>query len=177
MRVSMPKLPSDPLATTTQNSKDHSSKPTTKYYYIYEYPSTKILLSYLIFGGMLGGLILWIPFAIINRSYILDLLSTALMGGAVIGIVPSYITALILIKHEIVLNTAKNWSYLFWLGAISSLGFSLFIMITLAIFDSRGLLGMMNILKEIVIIFTVITVLGGFSSLILGGIVLPKHNH
>lgn len=156
-----------------------SSKPSENsqigYFEIFEYPSSTVITFFLTFGGALGGFILWLPFAFFGWSHIFELLMTTLLGGAVIGAIPSLIVALKLVKQQFVLKQGSDWRYLFGLGAVVSFVYMIFIVLVLTLISKGNILTGMSGFYEFLLIVTLsATLVGGLSSLIIGGIVLPK---
>ena len=141
------------------------------------YPYWRILLCYSLLGGAVGGLItsLFNLFAYLFTNDTLDIILTiasAMLIGAVIGLIPALLTALVIILRRMTLTSWVDYCKLFAIGFGSS---ALFMLAIIAIdagmaphYDPKymplqdyGLIPYMGII-------------GGLSAVILARFTLPK---
>ena len=138
------------------------------------YPKDKIIGSYGLLGGAIGGLIVFLYMIVmfiidgnIFRQKLTDIFKMLLasivgVGGFFFGLIPSLIAALIITKFKIYFDSILKIIPLFIIGFFSSFICACFMIIT------EGFLGALRGIS-------LYSSIGGFSAVVTGWFVLPRH--
>lgn len=142
-----------------------------------EYPSSYVIAVYALLGGPTGGLVIGLLYCIISilnqRDFtlMLQFVIFAIFIGFVVGIIPAMLTGIVLAYNEMTISKVNNFiTYLMiaLTGFIVTVGYIIVLWIMLSGFpkytDMSSVAGLMGVFGLI----------GAFSAIIVGKIVLPK---
>lgn len=146
-----------------------------------KYPHTKVILAFLFYGGAVGGIVVATVSVVL-----LPMIIFAIMGGIILGTVPSVMTGIVLAYKKVCLVTRQDYFYVFLVGYITT--FIYMIMPTDIFSESaRGYglyreyksVGLMTYLFAIILANMIYALIGGVSAMIVGHYCLPKskNNH
>lgn len=146
-----------------------------------KYPHTKVILAFLFYGGAVGGIVVATVSVVL-----LPMIIFAIMGGIILGTVPSVMTGIVLAYKKVCLLTKQDYFYVFLVGYITT--FIYMIMPTDIFSESaRGYglyreyksVGLMTYLFAIILANMIYALIGGVSAMIVGHYCLPKskNNH
>ena len=138
------------------------------------YPKWKVIAQYLLLGGVVGsiGMLLILLIAMILTGGIVEVAEYGLellwiimlfiVGGFFFGLIPSLIAALIITKFKIYFDSILKIIPLFIIGFFSSFVCACFMIITESFLRALGGMSLYGLI-------------GGFSAVVTGWFVLPKH--
>lgn len=136
------------------------------------YPTQKVIGLYVLFGGLIGGLILGIGMLLTNIqkiSYFMASWERTIkefiifsLISSVVGLLPAIITGVACSKLKIYFDSIAQVAKLFVVGFLSTL----LLAIWFAFIDLFG---------DQLVVFLIVCGTGGLSAIITGAIALPKH--
>ena len=155
----------------------------------YNYPTGKVILSYALLGGPLGGFILVglfkifdlispnsivhsIPFQIDSITLIRGFFSLVTLG-IIVGMIPSLLTGCAITKLRFFRKNLSSYFHVFAIGFLITVLFVFLINLVLSDFKlfNNPNLGTVIVMANSMILFGIT---GGLSSVIVGQFVLPK---
>ncbi|PNK59573.1 hypothetical protein [Psychrobacter sp. FDAARGOS_221] len=139
-----------------------------------EYPTVKLIKTFALYGGFVGGLIMWFGFTVISPSNILNMFVFIILNSIVAGLIPSIVTAFILNRLRLILNQPIKWFYLLSVGAIVTALYAHIILSVLSMFRGGSFNLLIDYSQDTLLLIMLVSIIGGVSSLILGSLVLPK---
>lgn len=138
------------------------------------YPVNKVGWGYGLMGGATGGLIIGLLF--VFDTYNIEILAfitmLSIMFGTIIGLPSSIITGVWIAKKEMTITTIEDYHKLFLMGFLVSSVYALLVMFINQYLFKLFLLD--SVVLQLIPIIGGMGLVGGFSSLILGKILLPK---
>ena len=133
------------------------------------YPKGKVIGTYGLLGGAIGGLIVFLYMLVIDGNIfrqeltdIFKMLLASIVGGFFFGLLPTLVAGLTICKLKIVFDSILKIVPLFFIGFFSTFIFSVWIIAT-------------DVFLEKIIFGLVLSLIGGASAVITGLIALPKH--
>jgi len=133
------------------------------------YPKGKVIGTYGLSGGAIGGLIVFLYMLVIDGNIfrqeltdIFKMLLASIVGGFFFGLLPTLVAGLTICKLKIVFDSILKIVPLFFIGFFSTFIFAVWIIET-------------DVFLEKIIFGLVVSLIGGASAVITGLIALPKY--
>lgn len=147
------------------------------------YPSSKVIGTYGVLGGAIGGLIVFIPIMIISAMTTPNLdvinigkmLLSVMIISAAVGFLPSIVVGIMVCKLKLYFDSAQTILPLFAIGLGSTFVLCSAGLIATAILPVKDVGSGVWLLIGISTLCLPIGILGGISSVITGWFALPKH--
>ncbi len=141
------------------------------------YPKSRVITCYALFGGAVGGLLVFLSFSINDGRLIIqssdgeiNFLFLFLCVGMILGFIPALIAGLCLSYWQVVIKEPIDYLKVFAFGAVATIIPLILYWIVIAILEKDS--HFLDIEWLVIILF--LTMVGGLSAVILAPFILPK---